>query len=69
MFVFTGNFDAFKSNHQRHALTSLLRRGLEARCDDVVVLLQLVVKAVSPPQLADQFGRLQTAAVLDLLDY
>lgn len=50
-------------------LTSLLRRGLEARRHDVVVLLQLVVKAVSPPQLPDQFGRLQTAAVLDLLDY
>lgn len=50
------------------ALTSFLRDRLQTGSDDVVVLLQLVAQSVPPPQLADQFGRLQCSAILDLLD-
>lgn len=41
---------------------------MKAGGDDVVVLLQFVHQSVSPPQLANQLGRLDARAVLDLLD-
>lgn len=50
------------------ALTSFLRDRLQTSSDDVVVPLQLVAQSVPPPQLADEFGRLQSSSILDLLD-
>lgn len=49
-------------------LTSLLGHGLEARRDDVIVLLALVDQPVPPLQLPQQLGGLQAGAVLHLLD-
>lgn len=53
---------------QLQVLTSFLWNSLQTRCDDVIVLLQFVVKSVPPPQLANQLSRLQAGAIFDLLD-
>lgn len=53
---------------QPWVLTSFLWDSLKASSDDVIILLQFVIKPVPPPQLANQLGRLQARAIFHLLD-
>lgn len=55
-------------NVEKYFLTSLLWDSLKTCCDYVIILLQLVAKSVSSLELTNEFSRLQTSTIFDLLD-